>query len=802
MSKINDLRQLSAEIKQTAQRLELWGTDLLDRLIIDWKSRKDMNVVSVIEDVQKDDPQAVWCLWKGKETVKLNPNCVRYEGDNQAYSWIWELFGKRRRSGKQGGRITGWLNGPRNNYLLYRFRQMGYNRDSAMGYNGPKKVGKAKEYWRQAGMLMTSKAFILTSMNHVIKGWEKNQSVEDVSRILKEVVEIVRTRPIRMDYLRVYIDKDMTGSGVKRPLGVPPVSWRIYLHMLNAVLVWWTIKNLPVEQHAYQPGKGTWTAWQSLMKKLVRSNIYEFDLSNFFGNVDLRYNCARMKGIGVPEEMADYLYKLNQSIVGLRGCGWGGEDKVDETIHRRIVWNTDGSPNPNLALDTRRKLCACVHCGSDPGLRVMEEKRLLDQGFAFKQEKGVPQGASTSCGLSILNLGNLFSWNPGMIMYADDGLVFPNSADDNIRLTYERAGIVKAEHKSSWVKKNGAWEKSLKFLGLEYIPAGVQDKDGGEPQDYPRLRGYTRGEKDPKGVGSRLEFTVREQLMAYLEERYAKELKRNFEEKLPPSFPEITVGEWIEIMVEDFEKLNGEEKLGTLFKEPAGPSLMSRMYNGSWEIPPEKSEGLKAHKKSWCARHWPTYLYGLVKSGKIFSCLNTMIQYDFMTEGEKKAIKAGLDIIYKYSDSDIRQAVDAMFVVQGQEYEELEVGLEDLFWEIRKLMKWFKLDEFNSSSLAMDWISRVSREKKWKGELPEPTVLGSLMKADQVKKQRWITEEKEREKEEELKIWRKKKLKKVEREARKGVKAQVQEMKFMRNYRQIIHMLIEKIEASEHNVEG
>lgn len=57
------------------------------------------------------------------------------------------------------------------------------------------------------------------------------------------------------------------------------------------------------------------------MKKLVRSNIYEFDLSNFFGNVDLRYNCARMKGIGVPEEMADYLYKLNQSIVGLRGCG-------------------------------------------------------------------------------------------------------------------------------------------------------------------------------------------------------------------------------------------------------------------------------------------------------------------------------------------------------------------------------------------------------------------------------------------------------------------------------------------------
>lgn len=64
-----------------------------------------------------------------------------------------------------------------------------------------------------------------------------------------------------------------------------------------------------------------------------------------------------------------------------------------------------------------------------------------------------------------------------------------------------------------------------------------------------------------------------------------------------------------------------------------------------------------------------------------------MIQYDFMTNDEKKSIKSGLNVIDRYSDSDIQHAVDSMFVVVGREYEELEVGLEDLFWEIRKLMK-------------------------------------------------------------------------------------------------------------------
>jgi hypothetical protein len=75
---------------------------------------------------------------------------------------------------------------------------------------------------------------------------------------------------------------------------------------------------LPRDQHAYQPGKGTWTAWRKLLDRaLSKPNIYEFDLSNFFGNIDLGYNKKALVEMGIPEDIAGYLYRVNQSIVRL-----------------------------------------------------------------------------------------------------------------------------------------------------------------------------------------------------------------------------------------------------------------------------------------------------------------------------------------------------------------------------------------------------------------------------------------------------------------------------------------------------
>lgn len=52
------------------------------------------------------------------------------------------------------------------------------------------------------------------------------------------------------------------------------------------------------------------------------------------------------------------------------------------------------------------------------------------------------------------------------ISYADDP-IFYGDRPFEIKFNDER-GILEAENKASWIKKDGKWLKPLKFLGLEY----------------------------------------------------------------------------------------------------------------------------------------------------------------------------------------------------------------------------------------------------------------------------------------------------------------------------------------------
>jgi len=41
-------------------------------------------------------------------------------------------------------------------------------------------------------------------------------------------------------------------------------------------------------QHAYLPGRGTKTAWQEIIAKVIKAkNIYETDLKGFFDNISI-----------------------------------------------------------------------------------------------------------------------------------------------------------------------------------------------------------------------------------------------------------------------------------------------------------------------------------------------------------------------------------------------------------------------------------------------------------------------------------------------------------------------------------
>jgi hypothetical protein len=69
--------------------------------------------------------------------------------------------------------------------------------------------------------------------------------------------------------------------------------------------------------------------------------VYEFDLTDFFGSVDLSRLKASMSARGFTEGACEFFNELNQSLPKLEK-----EDRVDEP-DRNVYLESDGSINKN-----------------------------------------------------------------------------------------------------------------------------------------------------------------------------------------------------------------------------------------------------------------------------------------------------------------------------------------------------------------------------------------------------------------------------------------------------------------------
>lgn len=304
---------------------------------------------------------------------------------------------------------------------------------------------------------------------------------------------------------------------------------------------------------------------------------------NFFPNVDLAYLKEKLMESGIPQDISEYLTVLNQSLVVLNN-----EDLIPEP-HREIIFNSDGSPNPNLPKDIRDRI------QEDPKFVEILKKR----GFKEIVTNGVPQGASTSCGLATYNLKELFKKYKELIMYADDGILCredPSTPDFSIK----KAGVYQEPAKSGWLKRDGVFEKSVKFLGLEFIPANISPLDGSEVKDYPRLRGATRD-------GSKMELTPKLQFLCYISEKLHLERERR-------SLARCTIGEFLTNSFEEFKGLPPIKRIGFFFSSPTGPTILSSIYNNSMNLQEPSDSRLLYRKGSWVNIRFASYLYNILSN--------------------------------------------------------------------------------------------------------------------------------------------------------------------------------------------
>lgn len=317
--------------------------------------------------------------------------------------------------------------------------------------------------------------------------------------------------------------------------------------------------------------------------------------------MDLAYLKDRLMESGIPQDISEYLTVLNRSLVVLTS-----EDKIPEP-HRDIIFNSDGTPNPNLPKDVQGRIL------KDPNFVEILRRR----GFTDIATIGVPQGASTSCGLATYNLKELFKRYDELIMYADDGILCrrdPSTPDFSI----EKAGVYQEPTKSGWLKRDGVFEKSVKFLGLEFIPANISPLDGSEVKEYPRLRGATRN-------GSKMELTSDFQFLCYISEKLHKEsLRRSLVQSLGclplalkyrnlaeaiKSLSRLTIGEFLTNSFEEFKGLPPIKRIGFFFSSPAGPTILSCIYNNSRNLQEPSDSRLLYRKGSWVNIRFASYLF-------------------------------------------------------------------------------------------------------------------------------------------------------------------------------------------------
>lgn len=324
-------------------------------------------------------------------------------------------------------------------------------------------------YWRLCEhILRKSESFFVLGLWEVKPKWHRDLSLKHLFDCIKEYRNIRENMfEIDINYKRVYIPKP--GSKELRPLGVPTLAWRIYLHILNHMLViFYREELMSSNQHGFIPSRGTLTAWQSILLTVIwKKYIWEFDLEKFFDSVNPSAVSEKLMR-RIPMKYVNMIDRYNRSPVRLPR-----KELLDETIQH--IKSSDkefyGSSNNWILNSFGHHLKSLSKVIPGP-IKMSATSAWTNKTLSRPVQQGLAQGCPTSPFLTGLLLIDLMKKRGEHLLYADDGLIYSDEPFDPSELMqgsdWSWAGVKVKDSKSKWIKYDGVWLTPLKFLGMEY----------------------------------------------------------------------------------------------------------------------------------------------------------------------------------------------------------------------------------------------------------------------------------------------------------------------------------------------
>lgn len=412
-----------------------------------------------------------------------------------------------------------------------------------------KKVENYELYWLIAtSCIRRSISFRVSSVIKCWPTWYRIFPLHLLANLLKKVENIVRAWDTQLVYYRRYL----VTPNKTRPLGVPTGEWRVVMNMWNNWITMFVYGRLT--NHAYQPGKGTVTAWLDVINKARKAKyIYEFDLKSFFENVPISKITRELIRIGIVPEVAFYLDEIHRRAPkNILPEG----NLLDETKAYNKFLRENGNPYTGKPKIPFYEKAAEFYKGTT---NQFYQNHILDRLFwdptytDSTEILGVPQGLNTSPMLSIIYLqtwlDKLHQKGLGTVVYADDGIIY--SEKDFIPDLLSDPFVKMNLTKSRWVKREGKWLSDLKFLGMKLINEGKM------------IKGSTR-------AGKELEF----------------------------SSDSVQLFKWIAKLKNELYPL---DYLDRLSRTSLMGLVTARIYNGSWRNIEFEEHEWKIYKGSWWA---------------------------------------------------------------------------------------------------------------------------------------------------------------------------------------------------------